>query len=184
MECALCLYLPNLLLHLLVTLTQNLKNLPLQSLCCITFFITNVLALLKRHVQLLMKPPSTLSAAHFSATSSHQILTQKVDYNPLEMSLGNLVLALLHHSQLAVQIYVSTHICDMEEISCSEIIAIKIKDALTCNATLSSMDCCKCVEGNCGDDDLHRSFTSMCTMLMETLSLLQSLQFDQVSFGR
>lgn len=188
MESALSLYLPNLLLHLTVALAENLSSISFQKLCIISSFIIQSLVLLKKHVQMLFKSQSTPSDVPHTPSSPHLSLVQKFDYsyNPLEgceMSLGSLVVALLHQSQCAIQLYVSTHVCDMEGVSSKEVIAVKIQDILHHTEMSSDMGWCKCIEG-CEEDNLAKNFTSICAIYLECLALLQSFPFDKVSFGK
>lgn len=180
MEGALSLYLPNVLLHLSVTLSQSLHNLTLEDLHFLTSFIVQSLELLHQYLH---KLSSSDSLSSLSTDSSSPFIEGK-HFNTLmnpfkgsEKTLGSLIMALLHQSQSIIQVFVSTHVCDMEDVSSVEIINVAIKEALNC---LGTPKVCKCIE----EDILSRCLSGVCAVLMESLALLRSLPTHTQILGK
>ena len=213
MEGALTLYLPNLLLHFTVTLTQTLSSLTLQDIKLSASFITRVLSLLNQYIQVLgtrqtglTSSESTQSALHSPCLSmsktplvdgvitspiKEKLMLFNTSINPLEgseVSLGGLVMALIQQSQTLIQIFVSTRICDMEGVSADEMVTMATKDALKRFSTSDDLQLCECrcvrsESGNDdsdGDEDIANGLSTLCGILMESLSLLSNLPVESL----
>ena len=210
MEGALTLYLPNLLLHFTVTLTQTLPSLTLQDIKLSASFITRVLSLLNQYIQVLGTRQTSLTSSEITQNAQHspclsmsktpsvdgvikspnkeKLLSFNTSINPLEgseVSLGGLVMALIQQSQTLIQIFVSTRICDMEDVSADEMVTMATKDALKHISTSDDLQLCECrcvgsESGDGDDDDIANGLNSLCGILMESLTLLSNLSVESL----
>lgn len=173
MDRGLSLYLPNLLLHLEAILCQYLPSLSLHCTYTSFTFIFNCLSMLQQYVQQFIPVTTSLcQSADTIIDQKHLNNTCSSSSNPFEGSesaLGGLLLALFHQSLALLKTLVSVHVCDMDDVSSDEIVNVAIKEAL------QAVDTCKVCKNN-EDNLLVEAFSSLCSVIMESLNLLKLLK--------
>ena len=182
MDGALCLYLPNVLLHLSVTLSQSLPQLKLESVQHSASFIVQSLSLLQHYMKRFYSTSSasSLLADTGSPSTERKSLDISASRNPFEESktLTGLIVALLHQVQLIVQGFVSAHVCDMEGVSSAEMVTLAAKEALQ---YMDTNDFTKSCSSNDEESELIKTLSTICSVLIESLSLLHGLHVVSLS---
>ena len=183
MDGALSLYLPNVLLHLSVTLGQSLPRLKLESVQLIASFIIQSLSLLQHYMKKLYSVDIGLSLQSPDPSSpsiERKGINGNASRNPFEESgtLIGLIMALLNQIQAVIKGFVSTHICDMEGVSSAEMVTLAAKEGLQYIDSNSHTKLCSNSEE---DGELTKSLSIICTMLVESMSLLHSFTLTDKS---
>lgn len=176
MDGALSLYLPNALLHLSVTLGQSLPRLKLECVQLIASFIIQSLSLLQHYMKKLYSVDiglSLKSPGPSSPTIERKGVDANASRNPFEESgtLTGLIMALLNQTQAVIKGFVSAHVCDMEGVSSAEMVTLAAKEGLQ---YIDSSHHVKVCSNSYEDVELRKSLSVICTVLVESMSLLHS----------